>query len=386
MVSWCVVIRSLSIYTFGDSDHDGADVRRRAIIFGCDSIPNSSVNRKFMHTVLVTGGAGFIGSHLVHQLISRGDCRVVNLDKLTYAGNLEAVADVADDPNYTFVKADVCDVDRVAELLKRHHCSAVIHLAAETHVDRSIAGPGEFVRTNVQGTFGVVEAAKQYWSSLPAEQRDDFRVVHVSTDEVYGSLGDDGAFDESSPYRPNSPYSASKAASDHLVRAYHQTYGLPTIITHCGNNYGAWQFPEKLIPVVIRQAVACQPIPVYGDGTNVRDWIHVSDHCRALEQIWRHGRPGEVYDVGGGGERSNLDIVKTVCRSVDSLVGRSETSVDQIQFVRDRPGHDFRYAIRGQKIRRELGWEPEVKFQEGIRETVAWYLDHLDFLQTNPLA
>jgi len=326
--------------------------------------------------LLVTGGAGFIGSNFVLAAVGQAGEPVVNLDKLTYAGSLKNVEALRGDARHTFVHGDIADRALVRQLLARHRPRAIVHLAAESHVDRSIEGPAEFVQTNVVGTFCLLEEARAYWSSLAAPERAAFRFVHVSTDEVYGSLGpEDAAFNEETPYAPNSPYSASKAASDHLVRAYHHTYGLPTLITNCSNNYGPHQFPEKLIPLMIHQALAGKPLPVYGDGLNVRDWLYVGDHCAALREVLARGRPGETYNVGGGSERRNIDLVKTLCALLDDAKPRTGGSYAVlITFVKDRPGHDRRYAIDSARIRRELGWRPQESFESGLRKTVIWYL------------
>ena len=328
--------------------------------------------------ILVTGGAGFIGTNFVLDSLAGNGSPVVNLDKLTYAGNLENLASLEGDPKHVFVRGDVCDRELLDRLLAEHRPSAVVHFAAESHVDRSIHGPGEFVRTNVQGTFTLLEAVRAYWGALAGEEKERFRFLHVSTDEVYGSLGpDDPPFAETNPYQPNSPYSASKAASDHLVRAYHHTYGLPTLTTNCSNNYGPWQFPEKLIPLVIANALAGKPLPIYGDGMNVRDWLYVGDHCAAIRRVLEAGRPGEVYNVGGWNEMPNLVIVRTICALLDELVPDPAGPRERlITFVKDRPGHDRRYAIDARKIERELGWRPAETFETGIRKTVRWYLDH----------
>jgi len=327
--------------------------------------------------LLVTGGAGFIGSCLVRQIVAEEtETRVVTLDKLTYAGNLDSLEPVMGDARHRFVQGDVADAALVRELLQTERPSAVIHLAAESHVDRSIDGPAAFVQTNVVGTFTMLDAARDYWKSLPAGEKEAFRFLHVSTDEVFGSLGDEGAFTETTPYSPRSPYSASKAASDHLARAYFHTYGLPTLITNCSNNYGPYQFPEKLIPLMILNALEGKPLPVYGDGQNVRDWLFVEDHCRALRLVVERGAPGETYNIGGNSERANLDVVKLICRTVDHL--RPDLPhfpcESLVNFVTDRPGHDRRYAIDASKIRRELGWKPHRTFEEGLAATVAWYL------------
>jgi len=331
-----------------------------------------------MSTILVTGGAGFIGSNFVRQWLAEEQGEVVNLDKLTYAGNLDSLAEVADDPRYHFVEGDIADGPLVAGLLERHRPWAVLNFAAESHVDRSIDGPAAFVQTNVVGTFGLLEASRAYWSALAEPGRSAFRFLHVSTDEVFGSLGATGQFTEASPYAPNSPYAASKAAADHFVRAYFHTYGLPTLTTNCSNNYGPYQFPEKLIPLMILNALAGKPLPVYGDGRQVRDWLYVEDHCRAIRAVLAGGTPGEVYAIGGDCERTNLEIVQTIATIVDrrrpGLPHAPCTSL--VRFVADRPGHDRRYAIDAGKIRDRLGWRPREDFESGLQRTVAWYLDH----------
>ncbi|WP_298289819.1 dTDP-glucose 4,6-dehydratase [Thiomonas sp.] len=334
--------------------------------------------------IFLTGGAGFIGANFVHHWLAAHDEPVLVLDALTYAGNLESLAPAAGDPRYQFVRVDICDRATVAALLARHRPRAILHFAAESHVDRSIHGPGDFIRTNVQGTFELLEAARAYWAELPAADKAAFRFLHVSTDEVYGSLGPtDPAFTETTPYAPNSPYSASKAASDHLVRAWHHTYGLPVLTTNCSNNYGPYQFPEKLIPLMIHNALAGKPLPVYGDGQNVRDWLYVLDHCRAIDRVLAAGTPGQTYNIGGHNEVKNLDVVHTLCNLLDELRphadGRSYR--EQITFVADRPGHDRRYAIDASKIERELGWTPQETFASGLRQTVQWYLDHAEWVQ-----
>ncbi|MEX2185979.1 MAG: dTDP-glucose 4,6-dehydratase, partial [Pirellulales bacterium] len=335
-----------------------------------------------MPTILVTGGAGFIGGAFVRRLIADSDLRIVNLDKLTYAGNLESLAGVLDSPRHTFVEGDIGDAALVGRLLAEYQPAAIVHFAAESHVDRSITSPENFVRTNVLGTCVLLAAALEYWESLPGERREAFRFVHVSTDEVYGSLGADRHFTESSPHAPNSPYAASKAAADHFARAYHHTYGLPVVTTNCSNNYGPYQFPEKLIPLMILNAVEGKPLPVYGRGDNVRDWLHVDDHVSALRLVLARGRPGEVYNIGGRAEMRNLDVVRTICAAVDrlrpSLPHRPCEKL--IEFVTDRPGHDFRYAIDCTKIERELAWRPQHNFATGIQETVAWYLANEDWV------
>ena len=327
--------------------------------------------------ILVTGGAGFIGSNFVLQWLAVEKTGVVNLDKLTYAGNLGNLESIAADPRYTFVHGDICDRALLVELLQRHRPRAIVHLAAESHVDRSIHGPDDFVRTNVMGTFSLLEETRAYWSALPEDQKMAFRFLHVSTDEVYGSLGpNEAAFSEISPYAPNSPYSASKAASDHLVRAYHHTYGLPTLTTNCSNNYGPYQFPEKLIPLVILNALTGKQIPVYGDGQNVRDWVFVADHCDAIRTVLSRGGIGQTYNIGGRNEKRNLEIVETICSALDQLHTREAVVPHNqlIKFVPDRPGHDRRYAIDAHKIEAELGWRPRETFETGIRKTLEWYL------------
>lgn len=325
-------------------------------------------------TYLVTGGAGFIGSNLVHHLLAREGAVVVNFDRLTYAGNLDNLAAVASHPGYRFVHGDICERDLVRETFAKFRPDVVFNLAAESHVDRSIDGPGEFVRTNVVGAFELLDAARGYVASLDEEKRERFRFIHVSTDEVFGTLGDTGFFTEVTPYAPNSPYSASKAGADHLARAYFHTYGLSVITTNCSNNYGPFQFPEKLIPLVILNALEGKPLPVYGDGQNVRDWLHVGDHCEALALVADKGTPGSTYNIGGHNERTNLQVVETICDVLDELHPRKEPRRKLITFVRDRPGHDRRYAIDASKIENELGWTPRARFEEGIRETIAWYL------------
>ncbi len=334
--------------------------------------------------LLITGGAGFIGSNLVLSTIAGTGEPVVNLDKLTYAGNLANLDALRDDARHVFVQGDICDRTMVRDLLARHRPRAVVHLAAESHVDRSIEGPAQFVQTNMVGTFALLEEARVYWSGLAAAERAAFRFLHVSTDEVYGSLrNDDPAFSETTPYAPNSPYSASKAGSDHLVRAYWHTYGLPTLTTNCSNNYGPHQFPEKLIPLMIHQALAGKPLPVYGDGQNVRDWLYVMDHCAALRAVLERGRPGEVYNIGGGAEMKNLDLVRTLCALLDEAQPRTGGSyAELISFVTDRPGHDRRYAIDSRKIQAELGWRPQESFESGLKKTVRWYVERREQSRT----
>ena len=328
--------------------------------------------------ILVTGGAGFIGANFVLDWLAASDEPVINLDALTYAGNLETLARLQGDPRHLFVHGDICDRALVDRLFAEHKPRAVVHFAAESHVDRSIHGPAAFVRTNVEGTFTLLEAARAHWSALPASEREAFRFLHVSTDEVYGSLGPgDPAFTETKTYEPNSPYSASKAASDHLVRAWHHTYGLPVLTTNCSNNYGPYQFPEKLIPLMIVNALAGKPLPIYGDGLNVRDWLYVGDHCSAIREVLARGRLGETYNVGGWNEMANIDIVTTLCALLDELRPDAGGSYARlVTYVKDRPGHDRRYAIDARKIERELGWRPAETFQSGIRKTVQWYLDN----------
>jgi dTDP-glucose 4,6-dehydratase len=334
-------------------------------------------------TILVTGGAGFIGSNFVIDWLAGCDEPLVNLDKLTYAGNRANLAGLEHDPRHGFVQGDIGDRALVTRLLAEHRVRAVLNFAAESHVDRSIDGPAAFVQTNVAATFNLLEAARGYWSALPDEERAAWRFLHVSTDEVYGTLGqNDPPFTETTAYAPNSPYSATKAASDHLVRAWHATYGLPTLTTNCSNNYGPFQFPEKLIPLVIQQALAGRPLPVYGDGRQVRDWLYVSDHCVAIRRVLEAGTPGGAWNVGGLNEKTNLEVVHAVCALLDELRPRADGQAyaAQIRFVADRPGHDRRYAVDPSKLRRELGWEPRHDFGSGLRRTVAWYLAHEDWV------
>jgi len=336
-----------------------------------------------MHSILVTGGAGFIGGALVRQYLAEERGRLINLDLLTYAGNLDSLAAVRNDPRHIFVQGDIGDRQLVARLLNEHRPAAIVNLAAESHVDRSIDGPRAFLDTNVVGTFELLTAALVYWRSLEGEQRDQFRFLHVSTDEVFGSLGPTGRFTEETPYAPNSPYSASKAAADHFVRAFHHTFGLPTLTTNCSNNYGPYQFPEKLIPLMILNALEGKRLPVYGDGQNIRDWLFVEDHCRAIRRVLQDGKPGETYNIGGNCERANLDIVHQICDLVDELrPGLPHAPCRSlIEFVRDRPGHDRRYAIDSTKIAQQLGWQPTVNFETGLRRTVAWYLENPAWVQ-----
>lgn len=332
--------------------------------------------------ILVTGGAGFIGANFVLDWLAQHDEPVINLDKLTYAGNLENLATLKDDPRHIFVKGDIGDQALVQRLLAEHRPRAVVNFAAESHVDRSIHGPGEFVTTNVVGTFALLEAARGYHAGISGAERDDFRFLHVSTDEVYGSLAaDDSAFTESHAYQPNSPYSASKAGADHLVRAYHHTYGLPTLTTNCSNNYGPCQFPEKLIPLVIHNALAGRALPIYGDGSNVRDWLYVGDHCSGIRRVLEAGRPGAVYNIGGENEWTNIAIVRHICARLDAHRPDPAGPYDRlIEFVTDRPGHDRRYAIDAKRLREELGWRPAEDFASGIERTIAWYLQNPDWV------
>ena len=331
-----------------------------------------------MKTILVTGGAGFIGSALIRLLIAQSDWRIVNIDKLTYAGNLESLAGLIDHPRHVLSRSDICDRAALDALFSEHQPAGVIHLAAESHVDRSIHGPGDFIETNIGGTYTLLEAARAYWSTLDTAARAAFRFHHVSTDEVFGSLGPTGLFVETSAYQPNSPYSASKAASDHLVRAWHHTYGLPTVITNCSNNYGPCQFPEKLIPLMIHNAVSDKPMPIYGKGDNVRDWLYVDDHARALRLVFERGAVGATYNIGGHNEKTNLEVVDTLCALLDELQPRRDgrSYREQRVSVADRPGHDKRYAIDAAKIERELGWTPRESFESGLRKTVRWYLEN----------
>jgi len=336
-----------------------------------------------MKSWLVTGGAGFIGGNFVLEALSQGDVQIVNLDALTYAGNRDTLQSVEDDPRHVFIHGDIGDRVLVGSVLAQYKPEAIVNFAAESHVDRSIDGPAAFVNTNVVGTLGLLEAARDYWRDLTAGERDAFRFLHVSTDEVYGSLGANGAFTEETPYAPNSPYAASKAASDHLVRAFHHTFGLPVLTTNCSNNYGPYQFPEKLIPLIIQKAIAGDALPVYGDGLNVRDWLFVDDHCAAIRRVLEAGRVGETYNVGGDAERTNIQVVEAICGLLDQRRPRADGQPrsSQISFVKDRPGHDRRYAIDATKLKRELGWAPTVAFEQGIARTVDWYLDNAGWVQ-----
>jgi dTDP-glucose 4,6-dehydratase len=329
-----------------------------------------------MQTWLVTGGAGFIGGNFVLEARQRGLARIVNLDALTYAGNRDTLASLEGDADHAFVHGDIGDRALISRLLAEHSVDAVINFAAESHVDRSIDGPAAFIQTNVVGTLALLEATRDYWKALPPERASAFRFLHVSTDEVYGSLGDTGYFTEETPFAPNSPYSASKAASDHLVRAFHHTYGLPVLTTNCSNNYGPFQFPEKLIPLMIQKLINDQPLPVYGDGSNVRDWLYVGDHCAAIRDVLQRGRVGETYNVGGDAERRNIEVVHALCDALDARKPRADGQSRRVQitFVKDRPGHDKRYAIDASKLKRELGWAPTVSFEQGLARTIDWYL------------
>jgi dTDP-glucose 4,6-dehydratase len=328
--------------------------------------------------IIVTGGAGFIGSALVRYLISNTDYMVLNIDALTYAGNLSSLASVAGSDRYQFLQIDICDSGKILEAIKSFQPDVITHLAAESHVDRSIDGPGAFIQTNLVGTFSMLNGALEYWRGLSQEKQRDFRFHHISTDEVFGALGDDGFFTEETPYDPRSPYSASKAGSDHLVQAWHHTYGLPVVITNCSNNYGPFHFPEKLIPLVIIKCLAGEPLPVYGTGSNVRDWLYVDDHVRALQTVFETGAVGNSYMVGGNSERTNLEVVHVICDTLDRIRPRADklSYREQIKFVADRPGHDFRYAIDATKLQRELGWKPLESFESGMEKTIKWYLEN----------
>ncbi len=335
-------------------------------------------------TILITGGAGFIGSNFIIDWLKTSDEVVINLDKLSYAGNLENLSSLENDPRHKFIQGDICDRSTISSLLNTYRPRAILNFAAESHVDRSIHGPEDFIHTNIVGTFNLLDVTRHYWNELPITEKHDFVFLHVSTDEVYGSLkSNDPAFSETNRYEPNSPYSASKASSDHLVRSYHHTYKLPTIITNCSNNYGSFQFPEKLIPLVIHNALSHEALPIYGDGQQIRDWLYVGDHCRALKLVLQEGTAGEVYNIGGLNEKTNLDIVKTICQLLDLKKPRNDgiTYQEQIQFVEDRPGHDRRYAVNANKIQHELNWSPLESFESGIEKTVQWYLDNQLWVQ-----
>ena len=335
-----------------------------------------------MQKILITGGAGFIGSAVIRQFLSNTDCDVINLDKLTYAGNLQSLDSVSSNPRYSFEKVDICNAEEVSRVFREHQPDAVMHLAAESHVDRSITGPATFIQTNIVGTYTLLEAARNYWSSLPSLRKATFRFHHISTDEVYGSLGATGFFTEQTAYEPNSPYSASKAASDHLVRAWHHTYGLPVITTNCSNNYGPFHFPEKLIPLAILNAVNGKPVPIYGTGDNIRDWLYVDDHARALRLVLEQGQLGETYNIGGWNEKSNLEVVQSICTILDELRPQGAPHSQLITHVQDRPGHDRRYAIDASKIEGALGWKPQETFESGLRKTIEWYLSNTGWVDS----
>jgi len=336
-------------------------------------------------TIFVTGGAGFIGSALVRYLINETEHNVINFDKLTYAGNLESLASIDSSDRYTFVQGDICDRKVLDGVFKQHQPDYIMHLAAESHVDRSIDGPGEFIQTNITGTYEILEAARSYFSSLSTDKQSTFRFHHISTDEVYGDLGETGLFTEETPYEPSSPYSASKAASDHLVRAWYRTYGLPVVVTNCSNNYGPYHFPEKLIPLIILNALEGKALPVYGDGKQVRDWLYVEDHARALHKVVSEGAIGETYNIGGFNEKQNIEVVTTICNHLNELISDKPEGISDfntlVTFVKDRPGHDVRYAIDANKINKELGWHPEETFESGIKKTIEWYLSNTQWCQ-----
>ena len=332
---------------------------------------------------IVTGGAGFIGVNFIHYLIqSEPDCQILNLDKLTYAANPASLKSVGIYPNYSFIQADICENKLISQVINDFRPSIIVHFAAESHVDRSIDGPDSFIETNIMGTYNLLKVSREYFEQLNSSEQAEFRFLHISTDEVYGGLGEEGFFTEKTPYAPNSPYSASKAASDHLVRSWFHTYGFPALTTNCSNNYGPYQFPEKLIPVIIFNALDGKPLPIYGDGSNIRDWLFVTDHCRAIHRVIKSGRIGETYNVGGNNEKTNIEVVKTICALLDELKPKSSSQYqDQITFVADRPGHDRRYAIDAVKIQRELGWKPDETFESGMRKTVLWYLDNREWVE-----
>ena len=333
--------------------------------------------------ILVTGGAGFIGSALIRYLVDATDALIVNVDALTYAGNLESLSSIKNKDNYRFEQINICDAQPIGDLFDKYKPTAVMHLAAESHVDRSIDGPAAFIETNIVGTYNLLEAARDYWNKLAGAEKENFRFHHISTDEVFGSLPETGLFTETSPYQPNSPYSASKAASDHLVRAWHHTYGFPVLLTNCSNNYGPYQFPEKLIPLIILNALEGKPLPVYGAGDNVRDWLYVDDHLKTLKVVIDRGVPGETYNIGGNNEKTNLEVISTVCALLDEMVPESQFRPHEglVEFVADRPGHDKRYAIDASKMKSELEWEPEETFESGMRKTVEWYLNNKEWCQ-----
>ncbi len=334
-----------------------------------------------MKTYFVTGGAGFIGGNFILTLMRSGQAKVINYDKLTYAGNLDTLSSVEGNPNYFFEQGDICDKDRLIKLFESYAIDYVVHFAAESHVDRSIDSPGDFIRTNIVGTFELLEAAQRFVALKPIDRKNNFRFLHVSTDEVYGSLGETGLFTEETPYAPNSPYAASKASSDHLVRSYHKTFGLPVLTTNCSNNYGPYQFPEKLLPLMIHNALKGEILPVYGDGNQVRDWLFVEDHCKAILKVLEKGKTGQVYNIGGHNEKSNLEVVHSICQILDEMVPDSPhlPHKNLIRFVTDRPGHDRRYAINASKIQNQLGWIPQESFETGLRKTVRWYLDNTEW-------
>ena len=334
-----------------------------------------------MKTYFVTGGAGFIGGNFILNLMRSGQAKVINYDKLTYAGNLDTLSSVEGNPNYFFEQGDICDKDRLIKLFESYAIDYVVHFAAESHVDRSIDSPGDFIRTNIVGTFELLEAAQRFVALKPIDRKNNFRFLHVSTDEVYGSLGETGLFTEETPYAPNSPYAASKASSDHLVRSYHKTFGLPVLTTNCSNNYGPYQFPEKLLPLMIHNALKGEILPVYGDGNQVRDWLFVEDHCKAILKVLEKGKIGQVYNIGGHNEKSNLEVVHSICQILDKMVPDSPhlPHKNLIRFVTDRPGHDRRYAINASKIQNQLGWIPQESFETGLRKTVRWYLDNTEW-------